>query len=107
MVSFAIVLLEKPHGCSAEISSLTFLVADSDGSPEDTVEFELKVKCTKNPQAPKDATTPDELYRDHVVYTRHLTWVPLGSQPEIFGNNPPKPVHDDIILAKLRPGQVS
>ncbi|CAN8000656.1 unnamed protein product [Ixodes hexagonus] len=76
-----------------------------EGSPEDTVEFELNVKCTKNPHAPKDATTPDELYKDHVVYTRHLTWTPLGSQAEIFGNKPPRPVYDDIILAKLRPGQ--
>lgn len=79
--------------------------SESEGSPEDTVEFELKVKCTKNPHAPKDAAVSDELYRDHVVYTKHLTWIPLGSQVEIFGNKPPKPVHDDIILAKLRPGQ--
>lgn len=79
--------------------------AGSEGSPEDTVEFELKVKCTRNPHAPKDGTTPDELYRDHVVYTKHLKWIPLGSQVEIFGDKPPKPVHDDIILAKLRPGQ--
>ncbi|XP_037274573.2 RNA polymerase I and III subunit C [Rhipicephalus microplus] len=79
--------------------------SESDGSPEDTVEFELKVRCTKNPQAPKDATTPDELYRDHLVYTKHLNWVPLGSQAEIFATKPPRPVHDDIILAKLRPGQ--
>ena len=26
------------------------------------LEFELKVKCTKNPKAPKDTTDPDELY---------------------------------------------
>lgn len=77
---------------------------DSDGSPEDTVEFELKIKCTKNPHASKDAATPDELYRNHVVYTKHLKWIPLGSQAELFTDNPPRPVHDDIILAKLRPG---
>uniref|UniRef100_A0A2R5LKD1 DNA-directed RNA polymerases I and III subunit RPAC1 n=1 Tax=Ornithodoros turicata TaxID=34597 RepID=A0A2R5LKD1_9ACAR len=76
----------------------------TEGSPEDTVEFELKIKCTKNPHAPKDACTPDELYRDHIVYTKHLKWIPLGSQAEIFASCPPKPVHDDIILAKLRPG---
>jgi hypothetical protein len=33
-------------------------------SPEDTIIFQLKVKCTKNSQA-KDATDPDELYKDH------------------------------------------
>ncbi|KAL1418963.1 hypothetical protein MTO96_005504 [Rhipicephalus appendiculatus] len=94
-----ILLAEVPTMAPDKVES------ESDGSPEDTVEFELKVRCTKNPQAPKDATTPDELYRDHLVYTKHLNWVPLGSQAEIFGNKPPKPVHDDIILAKLRPGQ--
>ena len=26
------------------------------------LEFELKVKCTKNPKAPKNTTDPDELY---------------------------------------------
>lgn len=35
-----------------------------DFSPEDTIIFQLKVKCTKNPQA-KDATDPDEVYKDH------------------------------------------
>ena len=27
-----------------------------------TLVFELKVKCTKNKNAPKDASNPDELY---------------------------------------------
>ena len=26
------------------------------------LEFELKVKCTRNPKAPKDTNDPDELY---------------------------------------------
>ena len=37
---------------------------DENGSPEDTLEFQLKIKCTKNPSAPKDATDPDELYKN-------------------------------------------
>ena len=40
-------------------------VGDSEGSAEDTIEFELKVKCKKNPHAAKDATSHDELYIDH------------------------------------------
>lgn len=35
-----------------------------DFSPEDTIIFQLKVKCTKNSQA-KDTTDPDEMYKDH------------------------------------------
>jgi DNA-directed RNA polymerase I and III subunit RPAC1 len=35
------------------------------GSPEDTLVFQLKVKCTKNKNASKHATDPDELYINH------------------------------------------
>ncbi len=35
------------------------------GTPDDTLEFELKIKCRKNPNAPKDASDPDDLYIDH------------------------------------------
>ena len=38
---------------------------ESKGTAEDTLEFELKVRCRKNPHAPKDASDPDELYLDH------------------------------------------
>ena len=40
-------------------------IGDSEGTAEDTLEFELKIKCTKNPNAPKDATDPADLYRNH------------------------------------------
>ena len=42
-----------------------YLLDDLEGTPEDTLEFELKVKCRKNPNAAKDATDPHELYLDH------------------------------------------
>lgn len=42
-----------------------------------------------------------------VVYSKDLKWVPIGKQAEFFKDNPIRPVHDDIIIAKLRPGQVS
>ncbi|CAK8673916.1 unnamed protein product [Clavelina lepadiformis] len=70
-------------------------------SPEDTLEFEIKVKCTKNPDAPKDATDPCVLYKDHKVYSSHIKWNPLGDQRDLVSV---KPVHDDILIAKLRPG---
>lgn len=34
-----------------------------------------------------------------------MVWEPKGNQEEKFGDNPPRPVHDDIVIAKLRPGQ--
>jgi DNA-directed RNA polymerases I and III subunit RPAC1 len=41
------------------------------------------------------------------VYSRHLEWVPQGDQEERFGVNGVRPKHEDILLAKLRPGQVT
>jgi hypothetical protein len=35
-----------------------------------------------------------------------MKWIPQGDQRTAFADKPPAPVHDDIIIAKLRPGQV-
>lgn len=35
------------------------------GTPEDTLVFELKIRCRKNPNPPKDASSPDDLYIDN------------------------------------------
>ncbi|XP_071962083.1 DNA-directed RNA polymerases I and III subunit RPAC1-like [Antedon mediterranea] len=78
---------------------------DDEGSPEDTVEFNLKIKCTRNPNAPKDATDPEELYRNCKVWTKDMKWIPRGNQEDLYGQNAFKPVNDDILIAKLRPGQ--
>jgi len=81
----------------------------TDGRADDTLMFELKVKCIKNPQIPKDAkdstTDPDDLFLNHKVFTKDLIWVPIGDQEDRFQYDPPRPVHSDILLAKLRPGQ--
>lgn len=39
------------------------------------------------------------------VYTRHMIWVPLGNQADLFPEGTIRPVHDDILIAQLRPGQ--
>ncbi|CAG0879592.1 unnamed protein product [Darwinula stevensoni] len=77
---------------------------DEDGTPEDTLEFELKVKCTKNPNASQDATSSDDLYNNHKVYTSDIKWIPKGQQRELFQAKDVLPIHQDILLAKLRPG---
>lgn len=40
-----------------------------------------------------------------VVYSSDLRWVPQGGQKEKFVDKPVAPVHDDIVVAKLKPGQ--
>jgi DNA-directed RNA polymerase I and III subunit RPAC1 len=76
-----------------------------DETQQDTLVFELKVKCSKDPQASKETSNPDLLYLNRRVYTKHLKWIPLGTQKEMFAQNPITPVEDDILIAKLSPGQ--
>jgi DNA-directed RNA polymerase I and III subunit RPAC1 len=47
--------------------------------------------------------TPGRPYTKH-VYSRDLVWVAQGDQEERFPDGI-HPVHDDILIAKLRPGQ--
>ncbi|XP_053457531.1 DNA-directed RNA polymerases I and III subunit RPAC1 [Nycticebus coucang] len=78
---------------------------DEEGTEIDTLQFRLQVRCTRNPHAAKDSSDPNELYVNHKVYTRHMMWVPLGNQADLFPEGTIRPVHDDILIAQLRPGQ--
>ncbi|XP_023677245.1 DNA-directed RNA polymerases I and III subunit RPAC1 isoform X1 [Paramormyrops kingsleyae] len=78
---------------------------DEEGTEIDTIQLQLKVKCTRNPRAPRDSSDPRELYINHMVYSRDIKWVPIGNQADVFGEASIAPVHDDILLAQLRPGQ--
>ena len=40
-----------------------------------------------------------------LVYSAALTWEPKGDQAERFKNILISPVHDDILIAQMRPGQ--
>ncbi|XP_053568732.1 DNA-directed RNA polymerases I and III subunit RPAC1 isoform X2 [Bombina bombina] len=80
--------------------------ADAEGTEIDTLQFELKVRCSRNPRSSKDSSDPNELYLDHKVYTSHMRWVPQGNQADLFPEaDAPRPVHNDILIAQLRPGQ--
>lgn len=43
---------------------LLIFLGDTNGTPEDTLKFELKIKCTWNPSRTKEMTKPEDLYRD-------------------------------------------
>ncbi|KAI9011884.1 DNA-directed RNA polymerase [Phycomyces nitens] len=80
--------------------------AEEDGPTDlNTIVFRLKVKCERNPDAAADETDPLKLYKNSNVYSKDLVWEPKGDQEERFKDQPVRPVHDDILLAKLRPGQ--
>lgn len=71
-----------------------------------TVKLELDVECTRNPDAAPGETDPRKLYLNGNVYASDLKFVPVGQQEEYFaGDLTVAPVHPDILLAKLRPGQ--
>ncbi|XP_061600958.1 DNA-directed RNA polymerases I and III subunit RPAC1 [Cololabis saira] len=76
-----------------------------DASEIDTIQLQLKIKCSRNPRASKDSSDPRELYLNHMVYSRDIQWVPLGNQADVFADCSIRPVHDDILIAQLRPGQ--
>ncbi|GMS80828.1 hypothetical protein PENTCL1PPCAC_3003, partial [Pristionchus entomophagus] len=67
--------------------------------------FNINVSCTKNTKASPAASEPHELYNESSVYSRSFEWQPIGDQKERFAANPPRMVHEDILVAKLRPGQ--
>jgi DNA-directed RNA polymerase I and III subunit RPAC1 len=83
---------------------------DSDEDPlkmynhTNTVKFTLDVSCSRNPNAPRDSTDPNELYINSNVYARDLKYGPIAEQENAF-DPPPTVCNPDILLAKLRPGQ--
>ena len=50
------------------------------GNETNSLEFELKVKCKKNPEAKKSTTETDDLYIDSCIYTDHMKWLPRKGQ---------------------------
>ncbi|XP_070697146.1 DNA-directed RNA polymerases I and III subunit RPAC1 [Pempheris klunzingeri] len=79
--------------------------AEEEGSEIDTIQLQLKIKCSRNPRASKDSSDPRELYVNHMVYSGSIKWVPIGNQADVFADSSIGPVHDDILIAQLRPGQ--
>ncbi|KAK4290924.1 hypothetical protein Pmani_034083 [Petrolisthes manimaculis] len=73
---------------------------------QDSVKYELKVRCSKNPQASDKETNPDILYKDRKVLSSSLKWMPIGNQTDIFQESSMQPLHDDILLAKMNCGHL-
>jgi DNA-directed RNA polymerases I and III subunit RPAC1 len=79
------------------------------GEPTDvnTIVFELHARCSVNPEASNSPaeTDPKKKFINSSVYSDQFKWIPQGSQEEIFAQDPIRPSHSDILLAKMRPGQ--
>jgi DNA-directed RNA polymerase I and III subunit RPAC1 len=70
----------------------------------ETILFKLHVKCTRK-RVPNPNNYNTEEYEHHKVYSSDLQWIPIGNQAKRFKDNPIKPVFDNILIAKLNPGQ--
>lgn len=57
--------------------------SDDQGTEKDTLEFELKVRCTKNPNAPAESQNPDDLYLDSKIFTKSVKWLPKGTSSHV------------------------
>ncbi|KAH3679589.1 hypothetical protein WICMUC_000922 [Wickerhamomyces mucosus] len=69
-----------------------------------TVVLTLDVSCSKNPNASKNSTDPNELYKNSNIYAKDLKFEPQGNQLEKF-KSPVVAADPNILIAKLRPGQ--
>uniref|UniRef100_A0A3Q3WDT1 DNA-directed RNA polymerases I and III subunit RPAC1 n=1 Tax=Mola mola TaxID=94237 RepID=A0A3Q3WDT1_MOLML len=78
---------------------------ETEGSEIDTIQLQLKITCKRNSRASKECCDPRELYLNNVVYSKDIKWVPIGNQADVFADSSIGPVHDDILIAQLRPGQ--
>ncbi|XP_011139530.1 DNA-directed RNA polymerases I and III subunit RPAC1 [Harpegnathos saltator] len=79
---------------------------DDEVSDQDTLRYELKVACTKNPQKSQDSQLPEEIYKNSSVYSKDIKWVPIGRQAEMFPNGAEQlgVLENDILISKMRPG---
>lgn len=78
-------------------------------SDYNTAVLELDVSCGWAPNAQTHIkngdTDPDKIYEDSNVYAKQIVFVPHGQQEHYFKDEPIEPVHPDILIAKMRPGQ--
>ncbi|KAI9024002.1 DNA-directed RNA polymerase [Hyaloraphidium curvatum] len=68
-----------------------------------TISFRLNVACKVNPDAPVNAVEPADKYLHSSVYSRDIVFVP---SPTNAPGREFKPVHPDILIAKMRPNQM-
>ncbi|KAJ2827609.1 DNA-directed RNA polymerase core subunit rpc40, partial [Coemansia erecta] len=85
-----------------------FLWKRPDDLPTDqnTIVLKLDVACELNRAAAPGETDPKKKYINSAIYSNQIEWDPKGDQGQRFADSPIVPIHDDILITKLRPGQV-
>lgn len=73
------------------------------GTEHDTLEFELKIKCTRRKDV-KDSSNFDTIYKNHKIYSGQIKWLPKGKQSTLYSESDVGPINDDILISQMRPG---
>jgi DNA-directed RNA polymerase I and III subunit RPAC1 len=74
---------------------------NSEPNERDSLVYEMKIKCTK-----KDLESlAHKQFISFPVLAKHIKWLPLGNQKDMFTEKDVGIINDDILIAKLRPGQ--
>lgn len=71
------------------------------GMETDTIVFHLDVTC---PNPPAEMSEDEKRNFSYKVKSDSIMWHPAGNQENVFPEGV-KPVHDDIVITVLRPGQ--
>lgn len=113
MLSHRLGLIPLRGSVSGLDATDVFLKADEDNNivgsqPADynTVIMKLHVECTYNEYADKHERDSKKRFHNSHVYAGDLVFTPVGRQAERFKDDPVVPVNPDILIAKLRPGQI-
>lgn len=69
---------------------------NDEGTELDTLDFELKFRGVKK--------SGEEIMRNQNVYSSHIKWLPKGKQASIYKEADIGPIHDDILISKMRSG---
>lgn len=78
--------------------------ADLEEKDDNTLEFEIKVKCTSVKENTKNSLCAEDIYKNSNIYSSQIKWVPIGNQKQRFKEKDIEPIHDDILITKMRPG---
>ena len=87
---------------------------DEDADADNVISFRLQVRCSRQRQdvaggggggSSSAAAGDDAEVVGARVTSNDLEWIAQGDQDERFADDPIRPVHDDILIARLRPGQ--
>ena len=92
---------------------------DEDADADNVISFRLQVKCSQRrnnggkgssaPGTPGGSSAGGSSSDGDVIgascTSADLEWIPQGDQDERFADDLIRPVHNDILIARLRPGQ--